>query len=248
MNSVRILCAGVLCLVAALPLGAQDKPADNQADLQKQIPALRDLDSHCPFTPPTSLDAWKARSAQVKLQMQVAMGLHPMPKLDPVEPKIYGKIKLDGYTIEKAIFETLPGFYVTGNLYRPDPMPTGKVPGILCPHGHWSNARFYDETPANIATLLATGAERFETAARNHIQARCVQLARMGCIVYHWDMIGYCDSVQINFDRAHRFGKQPKESEVTGDGWLLFSPLAESHAQSVLGCKRWPVCAAWISC
>ncbi len=87
MNSVRILCAGVLCLVAALPLGAQDKPADNQADLQKQIPALRDLDSHCPFTPPTSLDAWKARSAQVKLQMQVAMGLHPMPKLDPVEPR-----------------------------------------------------------------------------------------------------------------------------------------------------------------
>ncbi len=62
----------------------------------------------------------------------------PMPKLEPIEPKIYGKIKLDGYTIEKAIFETLQGFYVTGNLYRPDPMPAGKVPGVLCPHGHWA--------------------------------------------------------------------------------------------------------------
>ncbi|MGN6545404.1 MAG: hypothetical protein ACTHK7_10180 [Aureliella sp.] len=83
--------------------------------------------------------------------------------------------------------------------------------------------------------MLATGAERFDSAARNHIQARCVQLARMGCVVFHWDMIGYCDSQQISFDRAHRFAKQPRESEVTDDGWLLFSPLAESHAQSVLG-------------
>ncbi len=240
MRCLRIVCTSLLSLLTALPLVAQDKPAqdkavDAQAELLKQVPALRDLDSHCPFTPPTSKDAWQVRSAQVKQQMQVAMGLWPLPKLDPIEPKVYGKIKLDGYTIEKAIFETLPGFYVTGNLYRPDPMPTGKVPGVLCPHGHWSNARFYDESPAAIANLLATGAERFETAARNHIQARCVQLARMGCVVYHWDMIGYCDSVQINFDRAHRFGKQPKESEVTEDGWLLFSPLAESHAQSIPG-------------
>ena len=239
MFGTRVL--GLLLVATALPfaaqpkLFAQDKPADTQAELLKQVPELRDLDSHCPFTPPTSLDAWQARAAQVKQQMQVAMGLWPMPKLEPIQPKIYGKMKLDGYTIEKAIFETLPGFYVTGNLYRPDPMPAGKVPGVLCPHGHWNNARFYDETPANIANLLATGAERFETAARNHIQARCVQLARMGCIVYHWDMIGYCDAVQINYDRAHRFGKQPKESEVTDDGWLLFSPLAESHAQSIPG-------------
>lgn len=233
MIRARILT--LLLLLSALPLLAQDKPSGAQAELLKQVPTLRDLDTHCPFTPPTSMDAWKARSAQVKQQMQVAMGLWPMPKMDPIEPKIYGKIKLDGYTIEKAIFETLPGFYVTGNLYRPDPMPAGKLPGVLCPHGHWSNARFYDETPAAIATLLATGAERFETAARNHIQARCVQLARMGCVVYHWDMIGYCDSVQINFDRAHRFGKQPKESEVAEDGWLLFSPMAESHAQSIPG-------------
>lgn len=233
MLSTRLF--SLLLVLTALPLLAQDKPVDVQAELLKQIPTLRDLDAHCPFTPPTSMEAWKARSAEVKKQMQVAMGIWPMPKLDPIEPKIYGKIKLDGYTIEKAIFETLPGLYVTGNLYRPDPMPEGKVPGVLCPHGHWNNARFYDESPAAIAQLLATGAERFETAARNHIQARCVQLARMGCVVYHWDMIGYCDSMQINFDRSHRFGKQPKESEVTDDGWLLFSPLAESHAQSVPG-------------
>jgi len=219
-------------------LSAQDSNAGvsaQQAELLKQIPSLRDLDSHCPFTPPKTLEDWQVRSAQLKQQLLVSLGLWPLPKMEPVAPKIYGRLPLDGYTIEKVTFETLPGFYVTGNLYRPDPMPAGKVPGVLCPHGHWAEARFYDLDPKGIQQLLATGAERFENAARNHIQARCVHLARMGCVVFHWDMIGYCDNQQINFERSHRFAKQPKESEVAADGWLLFSPLAESHAQSILG-------------
>jgi poly(3-hydroxybutyrate) depolymerase len=48
-------------------------------------------------------------------------------------------------------------------------------------------------------------------------------------------MIGYCDSQQISFDRAHRFANQKAEDEVTDAGWLLFSPRAESHAQSIMG-------------
>ena len=199
-------------------------------------PGLRDLDSHCPFVPPADLGAWEQRAADLKLQLLVSQGLWPKPELDLVKPNIYGKIEKDDYTIEKVTFESLPGLYVTGNLYRPKNIEAGKlVPGVLCPHGHWNNARFYEAPAAEVKQLLATGAERFETAARNHIQARCVQLARMGCVVFHWDMLGYCDSQQINFDRAHRFAKQPAESEVKEDGWLLFSPLAESHCQSVPG-------------
>ncbi len=197
---------------------------------------LRDLDSHCPFQPPTTLEAWQARAADLRLQLNVATGLYPAPELDPVRPQIYGKVECDGYTIEKCVFESLPGFYVTGNLYRPANIAVGqKIPAVLCPHGHWTEARFYNASPAEIRKLIAIGAERFESAAQNHIQARCVQLARMGCIVYHWDMIGYCDSTQISFARAHQFAKQPPESEVKEDGWLLFSPLAESHLQSIVG-------------
>lgn len=198
--------------------------------------SLRDLDSHAPFVPPSTLTAWQARAADLKLQLQVATGLYPIPELDPVRPQIYGQVECDGYTIEKCIFESLPGFYVTGNLYRPANIVVGKqIPAVLCPHGHWSDARFYNASPAEIRKLISIGAERFEAAAQNHIQARCVQLARMGCIVYHWDMIGYCDSTQISFARAHQFAKQPAESEVADDGWLLFSPLAESHVQSIVG-------------
>ena len=223
-----VLACALLCMIAVgvAPLGQV---------VADQAP-LRDLDSHCPFTPPTDLGAWQLRAKDLKLQLEVSQGLWPKPELDQVKPKIYGKIEKDDYTIEKVTFESLPGLYVTGNLYRPRKVEAGKLmPGVLCPHGHWANARFYEAPPAEVKQLLATGAERFEVAARNHIQARCVQLARMGCVVFHWDMLGYCDSQQINFDRAHRFANQPAEAEMKEDGWLLFSPMAESHCQSVPG-------------
>lgn len=197
---------------------------------------LRDLDTHCPFHPPATLSAWEGRAAELRLQLAVSQGIFPKPILDPVRPEIYGAKKADGYTIEKVVFESLPGFYVTGNLYRPENLASGsKVPGILCPHGHWTEARFYEASPQEVKAQLAQGAERFVHAAMNPIQARCVQLARMGCVVFHWDMIGYCDSQQISFERAHRFGKQEADAEVQEDGWLLFSPKAESHLQSVMG-------------
>ncbi|MCA9125700.1 MAG: acetylxylan esterase [Planctomycetales bacterium] len=197
---------------------------------------LRDLESHSPFHPPQSLEAWQERAKQLSTQLKVSLGLFPALELDPVVPEIYGQIDREDYTIERVTFDSLPGLKVTGNLYRPKQLKPGqKAPGVLCPHGHWEEARFYAASPRQIKQLLATGAERFEAAAENHIQARCVQLARMGCVVFHWDMLGYCDSTQISFDRAHRFARQAAETEVTSEGWLMYSPLAESHCQSVPG-------------
>ncbi len=206
------------------------------ATAQPAGPALRDLNTHCPFTPPESLEAWQARAKDLKLQLQVALGVFPAPQLDPVAPQIYGRVERDDYTIDKVTFESLPGMVVTGNLYRPKQIPAdAKLPAILAPHGHWEDARFYDNNPAVVKQLLADGSERFENAARNPIQARCVQLARMGCLVFHWDMLGNCDSQQINMQRAHRFANQPAASEVNESGWLLYSPRAEAYSQSIAG-------------
>jgi hypothetical protein len=172
--------------------------------------------------------------------MKLALGIWRQPKLAPIKPVIHSRRTMKGYSVENVAFESLPGFWVTGNLYRPlseagNGDPAKPHPAMLCPHGHWENARFFDAGKSTIRNLLATGEERFESAAQNHLQAGCVHLARMGCIVFHWDMIGYCDSTQISFDRAHRFAKQEPSIESNEQGWLLYSPQAETLGQSVMG-------------
>src|SRR5712692_7553581 len=52
----------------------------------------------------------------------------------PLNPKITGQIKAEGYTIEKVLFQSLPNFYVTGDLYRPNQ--PGRYPAILFQSGH----------------------------------------------------------------------------------------------------------------
>jgi cephalosporin-C deacetylase-like acetyl esterase len=52
----------------------------------------------------------------------------------PLNPRITGRIQAGNYAIEKIIFESLPGFYVTANLYRPSR--PGRFPGILLQAGH----------------------------------------------------------------------------------------------------------------
>jgi hypothetical protein len=225
-------------VVNSSPVGVASEPTAvaDKGDGVAAAGTLKDLDGHFPFTVPADLAQWEKRAEAVRQQLRVALGIWPMPKLAEVKAVRHSKHVMDGYTVENVFFESLPGFYVTGNLYMPTNVaPGAKIPGVLCPHGHWTEARFYDLGEGERNRLLASGEERFESGARNHIQARCVQLARMGCAVFHWDMIGYCDSQQINFDRSHRFANQERNLEMNDDGWLLFSPKAEELGQSVMG-------------
>jgi len=57
---------------------------------------------------------------------------------DSVAAVMFGKIARDGYSVERVYFQSLPGFYVAGNLYRPLGKGVGPFPAILNPHGHWS--------------------------------------------------------------------------------------------------------------
>jgi hypothetical protein len=203
----------------------------------RRLQPLKDLDGYFPFQPPTDLDAWQQRSEQIRRQVLVSQGLWPMPEKTPLNAVIYGRIEQPGYTIEKVYFESFPGFYVTGNLYRPEKV-SGRAPGILSPHGHWADGRFYDAGQANVLREIVQGAERFEDGGRSPMQARCVQLARMGCVVFHYDMIGYADCQQISYEIAHRFAKQRPDMN-RAEGWGLYSPQAESNLQSVMGLQTW---------
>jgi dienelactone hydrolase len=148
------------------------------------------------FKPPATKAAWEKRRQQVREQILVATGLWPMPPKTPLKPVIHGKIDRDGYTIEKVYFASLPGHYVTGNLYRPKGK-TGKLPAILSPHGHFTNGRLYQNSEAGAKKEVTDKAEERLEGATYPLQALCAQLARMGCVVFHYDMVGYADSKAI---------------------------------------------------
>ena len=120
--------------------------------------------------PRRSAAAWRDRAVHLREQMLVTLGLWPMFPKTPMNPQVYGKLMRDGYTIEKVVLETFPGFTLSGNLYRPIGA-TGKIPGMLCPHGHWEDGRVNPE-----------------------VQQRCIRWAKLGCVVFLYDMVGYNDS------------------------------------------------------
>ena len=185
------------------------------------------------FDPVHSSEAWELRKKDIRRILRVTLGLWPMPSTTPLNPVIHGMIDQTDYTVEKVYFESLPGFYVTGNLYRPKDKAVRR-PAVLSPHGHFPGGRFLDEGLEDVRQQIARGAERFEEGGRSFMQSRCVQLARMGCVVFHYDMIGYGDSVQIPLDVAHRFrNSRTKFKEPPASGF--YSPLAELHLQNPMG-------------
>ena len=189
-------------------------------------------DDYFPFTPPESKEAWQTRSEQLNRQLLMATGLWPMPSKTPANAVVHGKVDRDGYTVERVYLESFPGHFVTGSLYRPKGR-SGKLPGVLCPHGHWADGRFYEAPADKFKQQLENGAERFDPSGKYPLQARCVQLARMGCVVFHYDMIGYADSVQL----AHRPGN--REAMNTARNWGYFSPKAETRLQNMMGLQTY---------
>ena len=212
---------------------------------EARLAPLKDLDGSFPFTPPATLEAWQARAAEVRQRILVSQGLWPMPEKTPLNPSIHGTIEkgpdakgnegTGGYTVSNVSFESLPGLFVTGNLYRPLGLKEGQqVPAVLFAHGHWQNARHADQDAAATRKEIANGEERFEEGGRSRFQSLCVQLARMGCVVWQWDMLSDADAVQFSREIVHGFARQRPEMN-TAERWGLYSPQAESHLQSIMG-------------
>jgi hypothetical protein len=161
-----------IALTASLVLAA--------SPLARQV-AFRTLDDK--YSPPRFTDAveWKKRAAYLREHILTSAGLLPMPERAPLAPEIFGKVVKTDYTVEKVYFQSLPGFLVTGNLYRP--LGQGPFPAVLAPHGHWAYGRL-------------------ENTALNSVPGRAISLARQGFVVFTYDMIGYDDSRQL----PHTFG------------------------------------------
>ena len=197
------------------------------AEEPEPIRPLRDLGkSYFPFTPVQSAAEWKSRQQEIQRRVLVASGLYPMPEKTPLHATVHSRIEKADYVVEKVVFESLPGHFVTGNLYRPKQI-KGRIPAIVDPHGHWPNGRFIHADAAEVKKQITMGAEKWENAAHSPMQARCVQLARMGCAVFLYDMLGYADSVQFT---EHRHGGKAK-------GFV--STEAELNLVSYFGLQTW---------
>jgi dienelactone hydrolase len=136
----------------------------------------RTLDDH--FAPPvvTTRAAWQQRAEYLRQHVLASAGLLPMPEKTPLAPVVFGEIAHPDYRVSKVYFESLPGFFVTGNLYRP--AGDGPFPAILSPHGHWAYGRL-------------------ENTATASVPGRAINLARQGFVVFTYDAIGYNDSRQL---------------------------------------------------
>lgn len=230
-----LLFAAVPATHAAGPGPRALRQGESLAD--SRLGPLQDLDGFFPFRAPESPAAWSLRAGQVRRQLQVALGLWPFPERTPLNAVVHGLRDQGDYTVEKVYLESVPGLFVTGNLYRPKGR-SGKVPGILCPHGHWANGRFMDQGVKAVRSEIVQGAERFENGGRSVLQARCVTLARMGCVVFHYDMLGYADSQQLPMELVHGFARQRPAMSDPAD-WGFFSAAAEARFQSVMGLQTW---------
>src|SRR5882724_2236368 len=137
--------------------------------------SVKDLNTPREFPAVSSRSEWKQRANEIREQILVSCGLWPLPHKAALQARIFDKIERDGYTVEKVYFQTLPGFYLCGNLYRPLGRGNGRFPAILNPHGHWKQGRLTDNHEASIP-------------------ARCIGFARKGMIAFSYDMAGYNDT------------------------------------------------------
>ncbi len=145
---------------------------------------------------------WDARRVDLKQRVLFAAGLDPMPARTPLNAQVFGRIEGDGYTIEKVLLETMPGFFLGGNLYRPRNA-QGKVPAILHPHGHWTYGRLENQPLYSAPTFG-------------------INMARQGFVVFAYDMVGYNDTPQV----PHRFtGKREQLWQFTPLGLQLWNSI-----------------------
>lgn len=112
----------------------------------------------------------EAYVAAVREKIRQSFG--PNPERTPLNAKITGTVERDSYKIEKVIFESRPGFLVTGNLYLPQGR-KGQLPGVVGVCGHSTNGK---------------AAEAYQSFAQG--------LARQGYVTFIFDPIGQGERLQ----------------------------------------------------
>src|SRR5438552_6967391 len=70
--------------------------------------------------PPSSIRELELAKKSVREALLTSLGLNPFPPRTPLNEKVVGRLKRPGYSIEKVIFESRPGFFIPANIYVPE--------------------------------------------------------------------------------------------------------------------------------
>jgi len=151
-----------LCLIGALAMLAGPLAAE-PANAYLQFVRQQAQACSARYPAVSRMDEWNARRAAIRAALARAWGTWPAPP--PLEPRVMGTLDREGYRVEKLVFQTLPGVWMTANAYVPG-LP-GPRPAILMVHGHWPGAK---QDPV--------------------VQARCIGAVRQGYFVLAVDAFG----------------------------------------------------------
>jgi len=183
-------------VIAALILSSSSLHAQESAAQRHQMATnylkrvAAELSARC-LSDVRSLDDWKQRRPEFRRQLLEMLGLSPLPPRTPLKPKITGVLEREAYRIEKIVFQSLPGLYVTGNFYVPKNI-VERLPTILylCGHApHPLGAKFnYQDRAAwfaanGFACLILDTLEFGEVAGIHH--------GTHDLNMWHWLSLGY---------------------------------------------------------
>src|SRR5436309_15446357 len=110
--------AVVTLAVAGSPLAQSDAGARQEMVCNYLKKAAAEVSSQC-LSDVRDMADWKARRALLRRRLMYMLGLDPLPKRTPLHVRITGTLERPNYRIEKLVFQSLPGLYVTGNFYVP---------------------------------------------------------------------------------------------------------------------------------
>ena len=128
MNAKLVLSAGLMLVVSACHLAAQENPAQRLAMATNQLKRMvTDMSARC-LADVMTLEDWQKQRPQRRRELLEMLSLDPLPRRTPLKARITGALRRDAYRIEKIVFQSMPGLYVTGNFWVPNnadkPLPT----------------------------------------------------------------------------------------------------------------------------
>ncbi|QJU59239.1 hypothetical protein HL653_17020 [Sphingomonas sp. AP4-R1] len=165
---MRTIAGTALAAFLALPTEAQPAARDRLITYLTALAQERTTERAATMAAITSPE--QARARQTDVRTTLAELIRPEPVGGPVRARITHSERRDGYTVQAVWYESLPGYRVTADLYRPNG--NGPFPAILIQPGHGLDGKVGDHDLA-------------------------VNLARAGFMVLSIDIVGEGERIQF---------------------------------------------------